>query len=176
MGYKALLFLTLVPSTGPYPDPSPAGMWPLPGKCMELSWSPLSCLAPGWDCGTDPDPREPLAAPSALTWSFLWPLLSSFILGSILLFHSVKPLFTSPKVSFTLVGVFVFSQLLQKFVFLWSDLRHMPQMCSCSLHYNVHKAFGFPDFFFKAPLPSLYLVFRSLPAPIITFHNLLYLE
>lgn len=94
-------------------------------SCTGLSWSPLSCLAPGWGCGTDPDLREPLAPTSVLTLSFVWPLFSSLILGSILLFHSVKPLFTFPKDSFILVGVLMLSQLLQKFVSLCSDLRHM---------------------------------------------------
>lgn len=111
----------------------PAQPWLLPGKVSGavLVFSQLPCS--GWDCGTDPDPSEPLAPPSALTLSFVWPLFSSFILGSILLFHSVKPLFTFPKVSFTLVGVLVFSQLLQKFVSLCSDLgtclRCAPVLC-----------------------------------------------
>lgn len=126
LGYKALLSLTLVPITGPDPDPLPAGACPSPAleRCTGLSWSPFSCLAPSWGCGTDPDPREPLAPTSVLKLSSVWPLFSSFILGSILLFHSMKPLFTFPKVSFTLVWILVLFQLLQKFVSLCSDLRH----------------------------------------------------
>lgn len=71
VGYKALLFLTLVPITGPDPDHSPAGACPSPAleRCTGLSWSPFSCLAPGWGCGTNPDPREPLAPQVSWNWA-----------------------------------------------------------------------------------------------------------